>query len=102
MLISPNLASLDTWARGKGLATDDRKVLVKEAAVTAEYRRIVDQVNKGLAHYETIKKITIVPEEWSVETGDLTPSMKLKRRVVEARYKDAIENMYRGDTSKGE
>ena len=66
----------------------------------AEYRRITDQVNKGLAHYETIKKITVVPEEWSLETGELTPSMKMKRRVVEEKYSQQIEGMYRGDAGK--
>ena len=102
VLISPNFAALESWAKGKGVAIGDRAVLVKDGKVQAEYRRIVDEVNKGLAHYETIKKISVVPEEWSVEEGELTPSMKLKRRVVEAKYKSSIERMYSGDSGKGE
>ena len=100
VLISPNLAALDAWAKGNGLATTDRAALVKDDRVRAEYRRIVDRVNEGLAHYETIKKVTIVPEEWSIEGGELTPSMKMKRKVVTDKYRDLIEGMYRGDTGK--
>ena len=102
VLISPNFAALDGWAKGKGIAVEDRAALVEEDRVKAEYRRIVDGVNQGLAHYETIKKVTIVPEEWSVEGGELTPSMKMKRRIVEDKYKDVIEGMYRGDAGKND
>ena len=100
VLISPNFAALEGWAKGKGIKPQDRAALVREDAVKAEYRRIVEAVNQGLAHYETIKKITVVPEEWSVESGELTPSMKMKRRIVEDKYKDSIEGMYRGDAGK--
>ena len=102
VLISPNFAALDGWAKDKGIAIEDRAALVEEDRVKAEYRRIVDGVNQGLAHYETIKKVTIVPEEWSVEGGELTPSMKMKRRIVEDKYKDVIEGMYRGDAGKND
>ena len=100
VLISPNFAALDGWAKGKGITTQDRAALVQQDAVKAEYRRIVDAVNGGLAHFETIKKVAVVPEEWSVESGELTPSMKMKRRLVEDKYKDVIEGMYRGDAGK--
>ena len=102
VLISPNFAALESWAKSKGVTTSQRAELVKDEAVKAEYRKIIEGVNKGLAHYETIKKITVVPDEWSVEEGELTPSMKLKRRVVESKYQDLIEGMYQGDPGKGE
>ena len=102
VLISPNFQALEGWARSKGVATNDHASLVKDEKVNEEYRRIIEAVNQGLAHYETIKKITIVPEEWSVESGELTPSMKMKRRVVEEKYKMSIEGMYRGDAGKSE
>ena len=102
VLISPNFQALDDWAKSKGVATEDRANLVRNDKVNGEYRRLIEQVNQGLAHYETIKKITIVPDEWSVESGELTPSMKMKRRVVEEKYKGVIEGMYRGDADKSE
>ena len=58
------------------------------------YEGIVDGVNKGLAPYESMKRVRVVPEEWSVEEGTLTPSMKLKRRVVEKKYEKEIEEFY--------
>lgn len=102
VLISPNFQALDDWAKSKGVATEDRANLVRNDKVNGEYRRLIEQVNQGLAHYETIKKITIVPDEWSVESGELTPSMKMKRRVVEEKYKGVIDGMYRGDADKSE
>ena len=102
VLISPNFQALERWAKEKGIEMTDRSALASDERVNAEYRKIVEQVNKGLAHYETIKKVTVVPDEWSVESGDLTPSMKMKRRVVEEKYSQSIEGMYRGDAGKGE
>ena len=102
VLISPNFQMLESWAKENGVRTDDREALIRNDKVNAEYRRLIEQVNRSLAHFETIKKITVVPEEWSVEGGELTPSMKMKRRVVEEKYKDLIEGMYCGDPSKGE
>ena len=102
VLISPNFPELERWAKGKGVPAADHLSLVADKAVRAEYKRIVDEVNRSLAHFETIKKVHVVPDEWSVEEGDLTPSMKLKRRVVEGKYKDAIAAMYREDEKTGE
>jgi long-subunit acyl-CoA synthetase (AMP-forming) len=54
----------------------------------------VEAVNQGLARYETIKKIAILPRELSVDAGELTPTLKLKRRATHERHKDAIEALY--------
>ncbi len=94
VLISPNFAALEGWAKGQGLATDDREALVRDAKVVKAYQEIVDKVNLGLAHFESMKRVGIVPDEWSVEDGTLTPSMKLKRRVVEKKYAKEIGEFY--------
>jgi long-chain acyl-CoA synthetase len=94
VLISPNFAALEGWAKGHGIATGDRAALVKDAKVVKAYQEIVDKVNIGLANYESMKRMSLVPEEWSVEDGTLTPSMKLKRRVVEQRYAKKIGEFY--------
>jgi len=94
VLISPNFAALEGWAKGQGVATDDRAALVKDARVVKAYQEIVDKVNLDLANFESMKRVSIVPDEWSVEDGTLTPSMKLKRRVVEKKYAREIGEFY--------
>ena len=94
VLISPNFQALEGWAKGHGIATNDHAALVKDATVVKAYQDIVDRVNIGLANYESIKRMSVVPEEWTVEDGTLTPSMKLKRRVVEKRYAKEIGEFY--------
>jgi long-chain acyl-CoA synthetase len=73
----------------------DRAALVKHDSVQKMYKEIVAKVNGSLAHYESIKKIIVVAEEWSIEEGELTPSMKLKRRVINEKYKAQIDGIYK-------
>ncbi|MGD0445729.1 MAG: long-chain fatty acid--CoA ligase [Edaphobacter sp.] len=102
VLISPNFAALEGWANGQGIATNDHAALVKDAKVVQAYQEIVDKVNAGLANFESMKRLKVVAEEWTVEDGTLTPSMKLKRRVVEQRYAKEIGAFYTDEaTSKG-
>ncbi len=101
VLLSPNFAALESWAKSNGVSTSDRKALVKDAKVVAEYQKIVDQVNGTLAHFEDIKRVAVVPDEWSVEEGELTPSMKLKRRVVEKKYEAEIAEFYKDEATSG-
>lgn len=101
VLISPDFAVLEGWARVKGIAFTSRAELVRNERVIARYQRIVDDVNATLAPFETIKRLAIVPAEWSIETGELTPSMKLKRRVVEKKYAIEIANFYGDEATAG-
>jgi long-chain acyl-CoA synthetase len=94
VLISPNFAALEGWAEVHGIAAADRMALVAHPQIIARYSRIVDEVNATLAPFETIKRLAVVPDEWSVETDELTPSMKLKRRIVEQKYAAQIAAFY--------
>jgi long-chain acyl-CoA synthetase len=94
VLISPNFQALEGWAKGQGISTGDHAALVKDAKVVKAYQEIVDKVNLGLPNYESMKRMSLVPDEWSVEDGTLTPSMKLKRRVVEKKYAKEIGDFY--------
>jgi long-chain acyl-CoA synthetase len=96
VLISPNFAVLESWAKVKGLTVTatDHAALVNDATVLARYQRIINEVNATLAPYETIKRLALVADEWSIETDELTPSMKLKRRVVEKKYASEIAAFY--------
>jgi long-chain acyl-CoA synthetase len=99
VLLSPNFPALETWAKGQGIATTDRAALVKDPKVIAAYQGIVDGVNGTLAHFESMKRMMVVPDEWSIEDGELTPSMKLKRRVVEKKYAGEIAEFYKDEAS---
>lgn len=96
VVISPNMKNLEDWAKKNGVSTSDPKALVNDPKVQAAYKEIVNKVNTSLAHHETIKKFGVVPEEWTVDSGELTPSLKLKRRVVVEKYKNMIEGFYGG------
>jgi long-chain acyl-CoA synthetase len=93
-LIAPNFAALEEWARQNGVEAGSRAGLVADSRVVALYAEIVREVNGGLANFETVKRFKVVAEEWTLEGGELTPSMKLKRRVVTERYAAAIAAFY--------
>jgi len=96
VLISPNFQALERWAAQNGVTTKDHKELVKDPKVKKRYEEIVKQVNTGLEHHETIKRVGVVEEEWNIDSGELTPTMKLKRRVITEKYKKTIEAFYGG------
>jgi long-chain acyl-CoA synthetase len=96
VLISPNFDALEKWAQQNGVAAGDRAKLVQDAKVQKLFKGIVNKANQGLAHHEAIRKITVVADEWTPESGELTPSMKLKRRVINEKYKDRINALYGG------
>jgi len=101
VLISPNLAALKDWAKGQGVTTEDAASLVKHPKVVKVYEEIVESINGTLSNFETIKRVCVVPDEWSVEDGTMTPSMKLKRRVVNEKYAKEIATFYNDEaTSK--
>jgi long-chain acyl-CoA synthetase len=95
-LVVPNFAMLEKWSRRKGLSFKDREDLVARPEVVAFYKARVDLVLSELASFERIKKVTILPKEFSIDAGELTPTLKVKRRVIEARYKELIDRMYEG------
>ncbi|MGD0295130.1 MAG: long-chain fatty acid--CoA ligase [Terracidiphilus sp.] len=102
-LISPNFVALEEWARHHGLEVQDRAKLVADSRVVALYAEIVREVNGSLANFESLKRFRVVPDEWSQETGELTPSMKLKRRVITEKYASLIDALYEDEaTSHGE
>ncbi len=99
VLISPNFAALEGWAKGQGIAPNSRERLVQDEKVRTLFQGIIDETNNGLAHYETIKRFAVIPDEWSVEQGELTPSLKLKRRIIESKYKGEIATFYQDEAS---
>jgi len=93
-LISLSPDNLPAWAQSKGINTTDYETLVRHAAVREAIQAAVDSANKHLANFETIKKFEIVPNPFQIETGELTPTMKIKRRVVEEKYMAQLDGLY--------
>jgi len=94
VIISPHFPLLEDWAKANGITFSSHQELVNSEKVRELYRGIVEDLNKKLAHFETIKKILVVPDEFTVAGGEITPTLKLKRRVIEAKYKQQIEQIY--------
>jgi long-chain acyl-CoA synthetase len=102
-LLSPNFAALEDWAKHQGVDAIDRAALVADSRVVALYGEVVREANGGLANFETIKRFRVVADEWSQDSGELTPSMKLKRRVITGRYAAEIDALYADEaTARGE
>jgi long-chain acyl-CoA synthetase len=94
VLIAPQFSALEAWARANGVLFADRRELVARRQVKDLYEGIVHELNHGLAKFEQLKKVLLVPDEFTIATGEITPSMKLKRKVVEKKYADQINALY--------
>jgi len=94
MLVVPNFDNLESWARHKGLVYADRSALAKMPEARAKIEREVLKVLRDLAHFEVPKKFIIVERDFSIESGELTPKMSVKRKVVEKNYAAQIEAVY--------
>ncbi|HZZ17485.1 MAG TPA: long-chain fatty acid--CoA ligase [Candidatus Sulfotelmatobacter sp.] len=94
VIVSPNFAPLEQWATNNHLIFSSRAELVANAKVQALYQEIVEGVNQNLARFEKLKRVLLVAEEFTPDNGALTPTMKLRRRVVEERYRKQIDELY--------
>jgi long-chain acyl-CoA synthetase len=95
-LVVPNFEALEVWAKKNNLPTDSREQLCSREEIVQHYLGIITALVADIAQYEKIKKITVLPNEFTQEGGELTPTLKVKRRVIAQKYRDAIEKMYEG------
>ena len=103
VLVAPNFLALEAWAQQHDIQTRSRAELVADSRVIALYGEIVREVNGGLANFESLKRFRVVADEWTQNSGELTPSMKLKRRAITARYGAVIDELYADEaTARGE
>jgi len=94
VIISPNFPHLEDWARTNNVPFASRTELVANPHVQALYEQIVEAGNQKLARFEKLKRVMLVPDEFSAESGALTPTLKLRRRVIEDRYRQQIDELY--------
>ncbi len=95
VIISPFFPLLEDWARDNHISFSSRQELVANRKVKDLYEGIVAEVNRGLARFETLKKVLLVPDEFTANDGVLTPTMKLRRKAIEERYREQIEDLYK-------
>jgi long-chain acyl-CoA synthetase len=93
-LVVPDFAALERRLRDLGRPPGERSELVTRPDVVALYQEIVDALNRDLSQFERIKKIAVLPSEFTIETGELTPTMKIRRKVIEDKWRGVIERLY--------
>jgi long-chain acyl-CoA synthetase len=93
-LIVPAFAQLTEWCKQHNYDTSSREAMIQNPEVRKFYRALIDEYNQEFNHVEQIKKFELLPVEWSVETGELTPKLNFKRKVVLEKYKSYIEKIY--------
>jgi long-chain acyl-CoA synthetase len=103
MLVVPNIENLKAWATRKGIRFDaaNGAAFLALEPVRAKMDREVLRPLADLAHFEVPKRLLLLPDDFSVETGELTPTLKVKRRVVEQNHRQAIEELYRAADAAG-
>jgi long-chain acyl-CoA synthetase len=97
-LIVPSFTNLKEWCRQNEVGFDRPEQVIKEPKVLAFYKQLVEHYNESFNHVEQIKKFELMPQEWSIETGEMTPKLSLKRKVIMEKYKSAIDRIYAGET----
>ena len=102
VLLVPDFPTLQQRLAVDGLAPGTPADLVRREDVQRIFQPIVDQANSELASYQQVKRFALLPAEFSVATGELTPTLKVKRRVVEERWKETIEEIYAHAPEKAE
>ncbi|HSP91011.1 MAG TPA: long-chain fatty acid--CoA ligase [Vicinamibacterales bacterium] len=93
-LIVPSFESLEEYARSINLQYHCQADLLRHSAVVEFFEARIQALQQELARFQQVKKFTLLPRAFSVETGELTPTMKLRRSIIEANYRDEIEGMY--------
>lgn len=93
-LIVPDFDKLEAYAKEKGIVYADRQELISRPEIYEFIMQEIDRLTPHLASYERIKKIAILPKDFELESGELTPTLKVRRKIVEEKYKPVIDRLY--------
>ena len=93
-LIVPRFKAVREWCKERGIQAAGNETIVENSAVLQQFKTLIDEHNKGFNPVEQIKRFELLPAEWSVDGGEMTPTLKLKRKVIMEKYKDAVEKLY--------
>lgn len=100
-LIVPSFVFLKNWCQRHKIDYTSNEVMIKHPQVLARIMKEVDHINEELAQYEKIKKIELLPREWTIEKGEMTPKLSLKRKIILQNNKAAVDKIYAHDPSQG-
>ncbi|HMK02909.1 MAG TPA: long-chain fatty acid--CoA ligase, partial [Ferruginibacter sp.] len=93
-LIVPSVPNLKEWMQHKGITFTTIEDAIHNPKVLDLYKELIDSFNKFFNHVEQIKKFELLPNEWTIDSGELTPTLKLKRKVIMEKYKAAFDRIY--------
>lgn len=93
-IISPNFDALKTWCKENGVDTSDKTAIIEDEKVKALFNSVVKELNPKVEKDEQLKRFRIVVDEWTPESGELSPTLKLKRRVIAEKYKHIIADIF--------
>jgi len=93
-LVVPSFPNLRDWGRHHGIPNGTNEELIGNPQVIEFYKDLVESFNKYFNHVEQVKKFELLPNEWSIDTGEMTPKLSMKRKVIMEKYRDAIERIY--------
>ncbi|MBP6024889.1 AMP-dependent synthetase/ligase [Ferruginibacter sp.] len=93
-LIVPSIPNLKEWMQHKGIKFTTIEDAIHNPKVLDLYRELIDSFNTFFNHVEQVKKFELMPNEWTIDSGELTPTLKLKRKVIMEKYKDIVERIY--------
>jgi long-chain acyl-CoA synthetase len=93
-LIIPSFPNLKDWCRQHGIEYTNNEEMLKNPKVLEMFKDLIESFNKYFNHVEQIKRFELLANEWSVDTGEMTPKLSLKRKVIMEKYRDAIERIY--------
>ena len=93
-LIVPAFVNLKTWCSKNNIPTEDIHVMIKHPKVIEFYKSIVEKFNQLFNPVEQVKKFELLDSEWTINGGELTPTLKLKRKVIMEKYGEAVERIY--------
>ncbi|HRP88486.1 MAG TPA: long-chain fatty acid--CoA ligase [Edaphocola sp.] len=95
-LIVPNFDALKNWCERNEVAWTNKEDIIKNKSVLEQFDKAIEKANVNFNHSEQIRKIALLPQEWTVEGGELTPSLKMKRKVLLAKFSKLIDGLYKG------
>jgi len=94
-LIVPNFETLKTWAGRKGISFTTNEEIIKNEQVLTKYNEVIEAASVGFGKWEQVKRFALLPKEWSIDGGELTPKLSLKRKVITEKNTEVIEKIYK-------
>ena len=94
-LIVPAFEELEKWCKHKGISFVSKEQIIQDSQVKEKFQREIDRLNAGFGQWEKVKKFELLPKEWTIDAGELTPKLSLKRKIILKNTEDIINQLYK-------